>query len=114
MNRRGFLKALAAPAIILTPGLLMPVRSFGSALSFVQGGTGATLSYAAILHGDGFHDDTAGLQAFLNGEPVMYRGQLVQDRLSIGTFLISSQVNITKPGTARDSQLQHHRKGSEV
>jgi hypothetical protein len=26
MDRRGFLKVLAAPAIILTPGLLMPVR----------------------------------------------------------------------------------------
>jgi hypothetical protein len=97
MNRRGFLKAMVAPAIILTPGLLMPVRAFGSALSFVQSGTGATLSYAAILHGDGIRDDTAALQAFLNGEPVMYQGQLVQDRLGVGTFLISRQIDIIKP-----------------
>lgn len=31
MNRRGFLGyVVAAPAVILTPGLLMPVRSFGT------------------------------------------------------------------------------------
>lgn len=99
MNRRGFLKAMVAPAIILTPGLLMPVRSFGSALSFLQSGTGFTqLSYAAILHGDGFMDDTAGLQAFLDGMPVLYNGKVIQDVLRHGSFLVKSQLEVRRKG----------------
>jgi hypothetical protein len=37
MNRRSFLRgvALAAPAVILTPGLLMPVRKLSTERSFV-------------------------------------------------------------------------------
>lgn len=96
MDRRGFLKALVAPAIILTPGLLMPVRSFGSALQFIQSGF-TQLSYAAILHGDGIRDDSAALEAFLNGLPVMYQGRVVQDHLGFGNFLISRQIDITVP-----------------
>jgi hypothetical protein len=45
MNRRGFLKAVgvAAPAVILTPGLLMPVRKLWTPdVLFTQSGTGST------------------------------------------------------------------------
>lgn len=37
MNRRGFITgALAAPAVVVTPGLLMPVRSFTPTADMVQ------------------------------------------------------------------------------
>jgi hypothetical protein len=44
MNRRGFLKTVgvAAPAVILTPGLLMPVRKLLTPeVLFTQSGTGS-------------------------------------------------------------------------
>lgn len=62
MNRRGFLKTLGlAPAVILTPGLLMPVRKLLSIPGY-------------ILYGDGIRDDTAALQAMIEGKDVLFNG----------------------------------------
>jgi hypothetical protein len=74
IQRRGFLAGLgallAAPAVIRTPGLLMPVKR------------------QLILWGDGIHDDTAALQA------------MVDRRISIipeGIYRITSTIEIGAP-----------------
>lgn len=57
LSRRGLLGSLlGAPAVITTPGLLMPVWD-----------------RTPILWGDGIHDDTEGMHAFLNDLPFKRR-----------------------------------------
>jgi hypothetical protein len=103
MNRRGFLKAfgIAAPAIILTPGLLMPVRKILSAeLTFVQSGTGATAATVQAmlkLWGDGIHDDTAALQALVDGREVMFNGAPYDGRTGLGVRLPAAHYKVTSP-----------------
>lgn len=115
-NRRGFLKAMlalgVAPAVVGS-GILMPVRKVLAAtpaeVAFVESGTGFTqAAYAAVLHGDGIRDDTAGLQAFLNGLPVLYQGRVVQDRIGYGKFLVANTIHVTEQTSGRlihDSQI---------
>ena len=100
MNRRGFLKSILAAGVapaFVGSSVLMPLTKILSAdgVSFVQSGTGFTqLAYAAILHGDGISDDTAAMQAFVDGLPVLYNGQVVQDRVGYGRFLITREIQI--------------------
>lgn len=53
-------------------------------------------SNAPVIRGDGIHDDTAGLQAWLNGEPFRLAGAalaggfIVGDTLKGGRYLLSS------------------------
>ena len=58
MNRRwfslGLASALAAPAVVGS-GVLMPLRGIR----------------LPMIYGDGIHDDTAGLNALIAGEPVI-------------------------------------------
>ena len=108
MNRRGFLKSMlatgAASYVVTSAGVLMPVRKLLSAtpeeVAFVQSGTGATartLQEALRLWGDGIHDDTAALQAFLNGGRVVYRGREVKEVVDGGTFLVTRTIHVTEP-----------------
>jgi len=88
MDRRGFLKTigLVAPAVILTPGLLMPVRSI-----FVP---------PLILFGDGLHDDTSALQGLINGRVVTWAdGTPATTLLRGGSYLITRTLHIGKSTT---------------
>ena len=80
MNRRGFLKSILAAGVapaFVGSSVLMPVRALLTAtleeVTFLQSGSGAharTVQEALRLYGDGVTDDTAAMQAWLNGEPV--------------------------------------------
>lgn len=87
MNRRSFLKGIlaagVAPYVVTSAGVLMPVRVFAS-------------SRPLVLYGDGMHDDTAALQAVLDGKEVVNLSGLKvlrgEGRLLMlpGTYLVSS------------------------
>lgn len=65
LSRRSFLRgALAAPAVVAAASL-MPVRAIERLL-------------IPRLWGDGVHDDTAALQAVLDGRPYWYGGLLMR------------------------------------
>lgn len=76
MNRRGFLGGLlAAPAVITTSGLLMPVRAWAET---------DVWQAAPVFWGDGVHDDTAAIQAALDGKPFR-NGNLYGGRRLVAT-----------------------------
>lgn len=60
VDRRTFLKSAGAGlgALMIAPGLLSRMTSWNT---------------APTLYGDGIHDDTPGLQALIDGEPVNVR-----------------------------------------
>jgi hypothetical protein len=107
MNRRGFLKSMlaagVAPYVVTSAGVLMPVRKIIGAtpeetFAFTQSGSGATartVQDALRLWGDGIHDDTAALQAWLDGKPVVdIFGLPVGGVLSGGRYRVSKTVYI--------------------
>lgn len=81
MNRRGFLKSMlaagAASYVVTSAGVLMPVRKLWTPLQ---------------LWGDGIHDDTAALQAWINGEPVID----MRTGASLGRVLIGGEYQVSQ------------------
>ncbi len=74
MNRRGFLAGLlASPAVIITPGLLMPVKAWVDSDILRPEGVlpfdGWEYQDAPTFVGDGVHDDQPAIQAAIDGEP---------------------------------------------
>lgn len=101
MNRRGFLQAMlaaaAAPAIVKA-GSLMPL---GRVWALSAGGI-------LTLVGDGITDDTAALQAFVNGGRVAFAdGTPFTGMLRGGSYLITSTINVTEkaPVTLSDGKI---------
>ncbi len=79
MNRRSFLRGLAAPAIVAA-GSLMPVRSIER-------------FFLPTLYGDGVRDDTAAIQALIDGKPYIKNGLIVDSNvLSGGRFRLSNPI----------------------
>lgn len=79
MNRRDFLaktSALAVAAIILPRVAEPPIP---------------------VLYGDGVHDDTAALQAWFDGRPVMWRGEVRQGGVIMnGSFRVTGPVDASR------------------
>lgn len=92
MNRRGFLGAILAAAaapMVVRAGVLMPVK---------------TLDVPLVLWGDGIHDDSAALQALLDGKKVRDVSgavRLVGDGLYVGgaRFFLGSTVFVRADST---------------
>lgn len=87
MKRRSFLIGLgalvAAPAIVRATSI-MPVR--------------VVPLYIPEIYGDGLRDDTAGLQALLNGEPYVVDGKVMMQTaetkyLPRGVFMITQTMS---------------------
>lgn len=106
MNRRSFLKGVfTVSAVAVVP--MCP-------------------SYAAIpiLHGDGVSDDTAAIQAMVNGLPVMVEGEVVHcigmdlAYLRGGRFLVTDTIHVPLNGHLRISDctviLTHFPVGAPV
>jgi hypothetical protein len=75
MSRRGLIGSLlAAPAVITTPGLLMPVWD-----------------RTPVLWGDGVHDDTEGMRAFLNGDPFKSRPNYAHIELATSKYPVPNR-----------------------
>lgn len=104
VDRRGFLKSIlaagVAPYVVTSAGVLMPVKKILAAsaeeVAFLQSGTGAvtkTLKDALRLWGDGIHDDTVALQAWIEGRPVLdMRGALLGRVLCGGEYRVSQTI----------------------
>lgn len=79
MNRRSFLRGLIAAPAVVAASHIMPVRAFlieeppADGVCFLGNQYVSTQSVVPILWGDGVHDDSDGLQALLNSEPVEIR-----------------------------------------
>lgn len=87
ITRRRFLQGVAAlAAVVVLPKLPLPEL-------------GPTVP---ILYGDGVHDDSPGLQALINGEPVDKRdnaSRMLPDGtlyISAGTYLIGETVRLRR------------------
>jgi hypothetical protein len=114
MNRRGFLKSMlaagVAPYVVTSAGVLMPVRKILTAtapeIAFTPSGTGATAmtaQEALRLWGDGIHDDTAALQAWLDGRPVIRGdGSMVGRVLSGGSYRVSETIYMREDQPGRE------------
>jgi hypothetical protein len=114
MNRRGFLKSMlaagVAPYVVTSAGVLMPVKKILTAtapeIAFIQNGTGATsrtVQEALRLWGDGFHDDTAALQAWMDGKPVIgVNGTLVGRVLFGGQYRVSDTIYMREDQPTRE------------
>jgi hypothetical protein len=114
MNRRGFLKSMlaagVAPYVVTSAGVLMPVKKILTAtapeIAFVQSGPGATpqtFQEALRLWGDGIHDDTAALQAWLDGSPVIRGdGSMVGRVLYGGSYRVSGTIYMREDQPGRE------------
>lgn len=90
-TRREFLKA--TPLTIAGAGLAIAVPSLLQTTSIpaITGvGPAGSETTAFYLYGDGVTDDTAGIQAMLNGETVFHvpTGQLIKPEMQAGRPLI--------------------------
>lgn len=111
MNRRGFLKGMlaagVAPYVVTTSGVLMPVRKIITPdVLFTQSGPGATartVQDALRLWGDGIHDDTAALQAWIDGKPVLgVDGSPLGRVLFGGSYRVSRTITMTPDQPMRE------------
>ena len=99
MDRRGFLGTMlalgAAPAIVRAESLMRIVYRPEMLLGSVETGL---IGFRHTLYGDGIHDDTLALQAFVNGAAVIDHrtGLPTASRLFNGTYLISGTINMDK------------------
>ena len=100
MDRRGFMKSILAAGVapaFIGSSILMPVRKLLTP-TFVPSGTGATTMTAQEwlrLHGDGVTDDSAALQAWLDGEPVLGPdGQLLGSVLTGGIYRVGDTIQL--------------------
>lgn len=98
MNRRSFLKSVLAAGVapaFVGSSVLMPVAKILSAdgISFLQSGAGAS---PLVLWGDGVRDDTAAMQAWLDGLDVVVDryGNPLGRVLFGGTFRISHTLHM--------------------
>ena len=99
MNRRGFLGGLlAAPAVIVTPGLLMPVKAWIEPNpDFLRMGHNP-LSEWPQFRGDGIHDDTAAVQAAIDGRPFLNVNGLHGPRIKVftnGGVVVTGAIRVT-------------------
>lgn len=98
ISRRGFF--FGSAGIILTPGLLMPVRPIVQSAAFTEADLMAMMNEAwrdAHLWGDGVHDDTKAVQALFRGDKIWHNGILIGGnqnviRLPAGRFSLSSVI----------------------
>lgn len=90
MQRRGFLGAMLAAAVApaaVRAGVLMPVKKVWVPSQEIAAPTGP------IIWGDGIHDDTAALQAFVDGRPVMHPdGRAAGGSLFGGTYRLTQTI----------------------
>ena len=93
MDRRGFMGAIlalgAAPAIVRADSLMRIVSR-----NLLLDTRGEGLIGLNIIHGDGIHDDTAGLQAFFDGKGVIdaRTGLPIMGTLTGGQYLLSETI----------------------
>ena len=97
MNRRGFLKAMlasaAAPYVVTNSGVLMPLGRF-----WTFGG-----SRILTLCGDGVTDDSAALQAWLDGGTVLRADGTAMGRvLTGGSYRIGTTIYLRDGQPARE------------
>lgn len=100
MNRRGFLKGILAagiaPYVVTSSGVLMPVRSL--ARSFPGG--------LLTLYGDGVTDDTAAMQAYMDGKKVVFRdGSAFTGSMRGGIYLVSSSIKLASNISLSDGMI---------
>lgn len=112
MNRRGFLKGILAAGVapaFVGSSVLMPVRALLTAtpadVAFVQSGPGATevtWQSALRLYGDGITDDSAAMQAWLDGKKVLGPdGNVLGAVLIGGNYRIAHTIDIHEGQTLK-------------
>jgi hypothetical protein len=86
LTRRNLLRGLVAAPAIIAIDRLMPVKAWA----------------LPILYGDGIHDDTDALQAFMDGRPFVtapHHGMVVRDGyLGYGHFKVSRTLRAHEDG----------------
>lgn len=88
MNRRAFLRGLIAAPAIVAAGSLMPIRSIER---FVL----------PTLWGDMVHDDSAAIQALVDGKPYIKNGLVVDSSLlNGGQYLLNKGIILGANSTA--------------
>lgn len=88
MNRRSFLRGLIAAPAIVAAGSLMPIRSIERFL-------------LPTLWGDGVHDDSAAIQALIDGKPYIKNGLVVgSSLLNGGHYLLNKTIILGASYTA--------------
>lgn len=80
VSRRSFLQSIiAASAVMAMPSIAMPKLP--------------------LLHGDGVSDDTPAIQAFINGEPFIFGGEVRQRKTDEAVYFPRGIFRVSAPIT---------------
>lgn len=110
-TRRGFLGAILAAGVapaFAGSGVLMPVKKLWvPPVLGMDWAIDDEMQSSMILWGDGIHDDTRAMQAFLDGKPVVRadNGQRLSRYLTGGTYMVTNTLRLTKESDVQLANL---------